>query len=220
LIVDKECYSRIRTFRIIAEHIGQEKTMLFRNLVMAALPVTLFTLAGPAGAVPVLYTESVIGSGSLDGINYNDADVVITGKGDTANITIPHAGAFKNAPLTGTVTVTGIGTDMFSVPLEIEVQGHSVVGFALSTNGSIILTTTTSAIGSYALDSTFGPVFSSSPTGGTPNAGTLWATTGGGLYLTADGTRTFQAFAPEPASIVLLGGALSGLIAVRRRTAT
>ncbi len=117
--------------------------MLFRNLIMAALPLASFTLTGPAGAVPVLYTESVIGSGSLDGTSYTDADVVITGKGDTTNITVPLSGAFKNAPLTGTVTVAGIGTDMFSVPLEIEVQGHSVMGFTSATNGSIILTTTT-----------------------------------------------------------------------------
>ena len=68
--------------------------------------------ATPAFAVPITYTEQAVGSGSLDGVAFTDATVVLTMINDTANVT-GSAPLFTNYG-TSTVSVAGGAPETFT----------------------------------------------------------------------------------------------------------
>jgi len=182
-------------------------------LTTAAAAAVWMATTPPAGAVSITYTEETTGSGTLDGHVFTDADVLLTASGDTAHITHPSSNLIRNAPVTGTVTVAGIGTDTFTVPVEVE-QQNDVAAAILQVGVGFILGTSTSthAFAGYGLASSFGPIAG----GSLDNLGHAFATSGGDFILSGtDRSATFDASAvPEPASVALL---ITGLIAVTAR---
>jgi hypothetical protein len=200
--------------------------MRYRS-VMVGMGILL--TASSASADPISYTEQAVLSGTLDGISFTDATVTITATGDTANITNPAQNRYINVPLMGTVSVAGVGSDTFTSLLEVEVQGKSDVGIALTSGAIILLTADPGAFSGYKLNTSFGPING----GGLFNADLSYATALGSFILdetTREGRlgsapSTFWADGParrvpEPATLALFGAGLAGFAALRRRRKT
>jgi hypothetical protein len=189
--------------------------MTARSLLLtttAAAAVWMATIP-PAGAALITYTEETIGSGTLDGQAFTDADVLLTASGNTSNITHPIPNLIRNALVAGTVTVAGIGTDTFTGPIEVEQQNDVAVAILQAGVGFILGTSTSDhAFAGYGLATSFGPIDGDSLL----NPGHAFATSSGAFTLSStDRTATFDASAvPEPVSAVLL---VTGLIAVASR---
>jgi hypothetical protein len=59
--------------------------------------------ATPAVAVPITYTETDTATGSLNGVAFTNASIVLTMNNNTANVTNPSSGLFS---IVGTITVS------------------------------------------------------------------------------------------------------------------
>jgi hypothetical protein len=119
-----------------------------------------------ATAFPVTYTEIATISGSLNGVDFVDREITITGSGDTANIVHGMPCCFRNELGASTVTFdlaslgTGTFTDLVAVvvnqtntegiPGEPE-TGISGAGFSDFTSGFLILWTEDPAFASWDL---------------------------------------------------------------------
>ena len=91
-------------------------------------------------AVPITYVEQATATGSLGGVDFASANVVLSMTNDTTNITGGPT-IFYNIG-TVTVDVAGIGRATFTDPTTIVSNNEaSVVGFGDHRNGSAILFT-------------------------------------------------------------------------------
>src|SRR5262249_25263809 len=154
---------------------------------------------------PITYREEAIASGSLGGIPFTNADIVMRMSGDTTNVLFDGIANWENFGTT-TVTVPGIGTATFTDANTgvFATPSQSLAGF---TNVfAINLATVNPAFASYDLKSAIGPI-----TGSTVGSflGTGDPTTLGEFVFSTSAppaTATFTAqVVPEPASLTLLG---------------
>jgi hypothetical protein len=175
---------------------------------------TAFATAGP-----ISFTESIVTSGSLNGTSFTNQLLTLTLSGDTSSITSPLSGIFKlNAP--ASVTVLTVGSDTFTDSIiAVDNQNFNEAGFGDFTTNAAILFTTNVAFGSYALNTSIGPLSGTSAGSISPSA---FATTGGTLVLNGpfnvDHPATFTASAsiPEPGTLGILGMGI-GLLALKNR---
>ena len=189
-----------------------------KHLVLALVSAG-FLVAAPArsGADMVAYTETVEASGSLGGSMFSNALVTLTLVGDTANVTNPSSGIYRNSIGTATVTVDGM---MATLDGAVDVFVNQTDDTAGIESFATILTVQNSALTGYDLTSSIGPL--TGPSGGTLN--TAFATSSGSLEITSlANTATFQATVstavPEPASLLLVGLGIAGMAATRLRPA-
>lgn len=203
--------------------------MEHRDVMMWFALAGILLAAPSAKADPISYTEQAVLSGELDGTTFTDATVTFTVTGDTSDITNPSPGIYKNEPLTGTVTVAGVGSDTFSSLLEVVLESPSTVGIALMSGGIVLTTSKTGAFSGYQLGTSFGPING----GGLFNADFSYAMAAGTFMLDetskedrlGSAPSTFWADGParripEPATLMLFGAGLSGFVALRRRRRT
>jgi hypothetical protein len=158
----------------------------------------------PSFAVPITYTEKAIGSGSLGGVPFTNADVVLTTNGDTVNIGPSGPGANFGPTTVGVsggipasfVNTAGVLASALLGPRPGQVpwvsfyeQRPEGAGFL----GSPILGTYSAAFATYQLATSIGPI-----SGATRffSGGMSFPTTNGDFILTSvAATSTFTATA-------------------------
>ncbi len=183
--------------------------------VLATATLALFAGAGHARADAIAYTESVIGSGSLDGQDFTDSQVTLTFTADPSTVYEPIFQIWVADATSATVQV-GSMSDTLAGPYHLfDYQPGPSVGLASGTAaspGPDILDTDDPAFSSYNLQTTIGPITDSGAI-----TGNAFATDSGFFQLTSisgDVTLT-AASAPEPAAIFLMGFGLLGVSAIR-----
>jgi hypothetical protein len=200
-----------------------------RFLAALALGVaSTIIFAPPSRAIQITYIEQAIATGSLGGVNFTNANMVLsmTGDttnvismtGDTTNVTDKPTTFFNFASLT--VSVEGVGLATFTDSTSAVVNQAALdVGFADQTKGSAILFTSSPSLSTYDLRTDKGPLLGPA----SYNAGLPFLTTDGLFVLNSiPGSVNFVATTgvPEPAALTLLSVELAGLAGfglIRRR---
>jgi len=200
---------------------------LFRLALAAALGLTA-AIAGP-----ITFNMTTTATGTLNGVGFTSALLTVTSIADTSLVTVSGTSPDQDYELiagVSTVSITGFATPLtFTDPMFFEDPnssgdiifgdtthgtgiGNAILGFTNPTPGSGLLT--------YNLESSFGPASGGFDFGVSAfhNFNNV-PTSGGLLSVTAASNDVFTAATatPEPASFLIGGLGMLGLLAVRRR---
>jgi hypothetical protein len=159
------------------------------------------------GDPPITYTDQATASGRLGSQIFNNALITLEFDGDTGNVT-GSLGFFTNTAGLFTVSVSGIGTAIFTDSMQVfdnQTATPAAAGFAdqsVCCAGSVLDTFST-VFASYNLTTPIGPISGTSFI----RPDLTFNTTLGGLNITSTGNSTFAAGAPvpEPNNLILVG---------------
>lgn len=199
---------------------------LFRLALAAALGLSA-AIAGP-----ITFNMTTTATGTLNGTGFTNAVLTVTSLADTSLVTVSGASPnqiYELIAASSTVSITGFAPVTFTDMMLWEDPnssgdiifgdtargggiGNALLGFTNPVPGSGLLT--------YDLQTSFGPAFGGFDFGVSVfhNFNNI-PTSGGLLSVTAASNDAFSAAtaAPEPASFLIEGLGVLGLLAVRRR---
>jgi hypothetical protein len=123
----------------------------------------MLCLAGQALAEPVIYSVSVVATGSLGGKSFSNALVIIKCAGDTANVTLDQNRTLWTNPTgTATVSVEGFPLATFAEPIAVSAANESVppsIGVvSTSPPRSSVIDVFSVGLAGYDLKTAIGPV--------------------------------------------------------------
>jgi hypothetical protein len=187
------------------------RQLTFRTALALDVAVSM-SWAVPALAVPITYTETVTATGSLGGVAFSNAAIVLTMHNDTTNV-IGGPSFFENLGIV-TVSVNGgspmtftNSTEVFSAPT----PPPSSAGFSDLTRSLDILDVSSPSFATYTLQTAIGPISGAALI----SPGEFFPTTGGTFALTGvTGLATFTATTTSPAPAPPIGRGLPALLAV------
>jgi len=165
------------------------------------LTVCVAVISASAFAVPITYTFSGVGTGTVGATPFTNAAYTITLVGDTTAVT--SAGQFHNVTTT-TMTIAGIGTATITDVNNIfDNQGLSTLGFQSLVTFLDLLDVANPAFATYALGTNLGPISGLTATALSQFTGVN--STLGQISMPSSGPVTFQATiggAPPPQVVV------------------
>jgi PEP-CTERM motif len=178
---------------------------------------------GPVLAAPVTYTEQGTGTGSLDGVAFTNASILLTMINDTTDVVSGPTPATVSITGTATVNVNNGPSETFTDPVTVfsrTIGPSHIAGFGGPVGTASILNTVNPIFATYDLTTSIGPI--SGFDGSIPFT---FPTSSGDFRIdNAQGRTTiFTAVVspavPEPSSLTLLGIALASVALLRRRRA-
>jgi hypothetical protein len=203
--------------------VNNRTTRLWFSKRLLFLVAALVGFSATASADPIAFTFTGTASGTVTlpmgplVVGFTDIGFKLTAIADTKDITASAPGILL-MPATASIQLIGIGGGPVLVPTEMFDNQNATgrvcpcMGLTRTLSGLDILDVHNAVFGSYALNTSIGPILEPAPS----QALDFLPNSLGPINFTQIGSVTFAAAVPEPSSLVLLSSGLLGLIVIAR----